>query len=182
MTSEQGKDYLIDLNITNANMNTNISTNTSPKEDGWTGKVDNQDCITELDGDLLSVYGCPAIKYLERPWNKQRAQVRQRERRPQRQRQRKRPWDTSKLTESPGKTKTNQNIKSKTSTKTKTWRPLATIPGDISSNTSISVTNCNNAFQCDEKMKTVSSSRRSFHLAFSIFSRAFAVHRTTSMN
>ena len=30
---------------------------------------------TELDGDLLSVYGCPAIKYLERPWNKQRAQV-----------------------------------------------------------------------------------------------------------
>ena len=36
---------------------------------------DNQVCNAELDGDLLSVYGCPAIKYLERPWNKQRAQV-----------------------------------------------------------------------------------------------------------
>ena len=40
----------------------------------------NQVCNPELDGDLLSVYGCPAIKYLERPWNKQRAQVRQRQR------------------------------------------------------------------------------------------------------
>ena len=30
--------------------------------------------MVELDGDLLSVYGSPAIKYLERPWNKQRAQ------------------------------------------------------------------------------------------------------------
>ena len=33
-----------------------------------------KDYLIELDGDLLSVYGSPSIKYLERPWNKQRAQ------------------------------------------------------------------------------------------------------------
>ena len=48
-------------------INNIIYTNTNTWEDEFE--------FLELDGDLLSVYGSPAIKYLERPWNKQRAQV-----------------------------------------------------------------------------------------------------------
>ena len=43
---------------------------------------------------------------------------------------------------------------------------------NIASIPSISATNFNNTFQCDEKMKTVSSSCRSFHSAFPIFPHA----------
>jgi hypothetical protein len=32
-----------------------------------------RDFLIELDGDLLSVYGLQALKFLDRPWNKHRA-------------------------------------------------------------------------------------------------------------
>ena len=74
-TSEQGKDYLIGLSNLGKKQiqiqtKTDKNTNSVSRE-----RITNTNTNTELDGDLLSVYGCPAIKYLERPWNKQRAQV-----------------------------------------------------------------------------------------------------------
>ena len=32
-----------------------------------------RDFLIELDGDLLSVYGPQSLKFLDRPWNRQRA-------------------------------------------------------------------------------------------------------------
>ena len=87
-TSEQGKDYLIGPNFANTNTECKHKYKYSEQVSTLPKQIQNTDtnttkvlayvkyvCNTELDGDLLSVYGCPAIKYLERPWNKQRAQV-----------------------------------------------------------------------------------------------------------
>ena len=73
-TSEQGKDYLIGTNR-NANTNTKDYVPHRFQQIQIQQYQESQNTLLELDGDLLSVYGSPAIKYLERPWNKQRAQV-----------------------------------------------------------------------------------------------------------
>ena len=73
-TSEQGKDYLIGTNR-NANTNTKTMYLIGFNKYKYNNIKNLKIRCLELDGDLLSVYGSPAIKYLERPWNKQRAQV-----------------------------------------------------------------------------------------------------------
>ena len=43
-------------------------------EHGGRTSEQGKDYLIELDGDVLSVYGSPSIKFLDRPWNKQRSQ------------------------------------------------------------------------------------------------------------
>ena len=101
----------------------------------------------ELDGDLLSVYGSPAIKYLERPWNKQRAQV------------------------------TFYSFASSSSlslSSSSCHQYLNETIALVASLTAINVIKkFTSNFQCDEKMKTVSISCRSLHSASTIFAQSF---------
>ena len=101
----------------------------------------------ELDGDLLSVYGSPAIKYLERPWNKQRAQVTFYS-------------FASSLSSSLSSSSCHQY----------SIETIAIVPSLNAINV---IKKFTSNFQCDEKMKTVSISCRSLHSASTIFAQSF---------
>ena len=100
----------------------------------------------ELDGDLLSVYGSPAIKYLERPWNKQRAQV---------------TFYSFASSSSLSRSSSSSHLYNWNNCNSSIFKRYQ-CHQKFTSN-----------FQCDEKMKTVSISCRSLHSASTIFAQSF---------